>query len=96
MTTNASSNISRGKLRAGRPAEIVDVSAGGALIETEWRLLPGARVDLQMGEPVPLYRVKARILRCHVTRVDSERICYRGALLFEEQLSFQGNNEPGG
>src|SRR5947208_12758494 len=92
VATGAWSDLARGKLKPGRPAQIVDVSAGGALIETDWRLLPGTRVDLQVGEPVALYNVKARILRCHVSRLDRERVRYRGALVFEERLPF-GDSE---
>lgn len=88
VDTMTCSDLARGKLRPGRPAHIVDVSAGGALIETEWRLLPGTRVELQVGEPVALYKVQARILRCHVAHLDRGRIRYRGALVFEEQLPF--------
>ena len=82
------SGMERARLRPGRMAHIVDVSSGGALIETDWRLLPGMRVELQLGEPVPLFRVAGRILRCHVAILDRERIRYRGALMFEEQLPF--------
>lgn len=80
--------MERARLRPGRMAHIVDLSSGGALIETDWRLLPGMRVELQLGEPVPLFRVVGRILRCHVALLDRERIRYRGALMFEEQLPF--------
>ena len=73
---------------SGSHAHIVDLSAGGALIETDWRLLPGMRVEMQVGEPVPLFRVAGRILRCHVALLDRERIRYRGALMFEEPLPF--------
>jgi PilZ domain len=96
MDTGSRLEMAHGKLRPGRPAQIVDVSAGGALIETEWRLLPGTRVELQLGEPVALYHVKARILRCHVARLDRERIRYRGALVFEERLPFGENEDSGG
>jgi hypothetical protein len=96
VTTVACSDMARGRLRPGWPAQIVDISAGGALIETEWRLLPGMRVELQVGEPVALYNVKARILRCHVALLDRERIRYRGALMFEEQLPLNGNEAPAG
>jgi hypothetical protein len=83
--------MARGKLRPGRIAHIVDMSAGGALVETECRLLPGMRVELQVGEPIALYNVKARILRCHVALLDRERIRYRGALIFDERLALHGN-----
>ena len=88
MDTSTFAGMERGKLTPGRPARIVDVSAGGALIETESRLLPGTRVELQLGEPVVLHKVSARILRCHVARLDRERIRYRGAVAFDEPLHF--------
>lgn len=78
--------MDRARLRPGRTAHVVDLSAGGALIETDWRLLPGMRVEIQVGEPVPLFRVSGRILRCHVALLGRERIRYRGALMFEEQV----------
>ncbi len=82
----AVAGMDRARLRPGRTAHIVDLSSGGALIETDWRLLPGMRVEIQVGEPVPLFRVTGRILRCHVALLGRERIRYRGALMFEEQV----------
>ena len=82
----AASGLDRARLRPGRTAHVVDLSSGGALIETDWRLLPGLRVELQLGQPVPRFCVAGRILRCHVALLDRSRIRYRGALAFEEQL----------
>ena len=84
----ASAGMDRARLRPGRTSQIVDLSSGGALIETDWRLLPGMRVEIQVGEPVALFRVTGRILRCHVALVGRERIRYRGAMMFEEQVPF--------
>jgi hypothetical protein len=81
------SEMARARLRPGRTGHVVDLSAGGALIETEWRLLPGSRVELQFGQPASRVDVVGRILRCHVALLDRERIRYRGALAFEKRLS---------
>jgi hypothetical protein len=86
--------MDRARLRPGRLARIIDLSAGGALIETDWRLLPGLRVELHVGEPVPVHKVAARILRCQVTLVGREHIRYRGALAFEERLPFGEDTTP--
>jgi hypothetical protein len=80
--------MERARLRPGRTARIIDLSCGGALIETDWRLLPGVRVEMQVGDPVPLFRVAGRIVRCHVALLDGARIRYQGALMFEKQLPF--------
>ena len=88
--------MANGRLRAGRAATIVDVSRGGALIETDSRLFPGMRVELQLGEPITLHRAKGRVLRCHVWMLGRERIRYRGALVFDEELPLGGNERPVG
>lgn len=75
------------RLRPGRIAHIVDLSAGGALIETDWRLLPGTRVELRLGEAPASFTVEAQIVRCEVALLSRERIQYRGALAFERRLS---------
>ena len=82
------SGMDRARLRPGRSALVLNLSSGGALIETEWRLLPGLRVEVQLGEPAPVHRVAARVLRCHVSLVAREKIRYRGALAFEQHLPF--------
>ena len=82
----AAEGLGRARLRPGRIAHVIDLSPGGALIETDWRLLPGLRVEMQIGEPAPLFRIAGRILRCHVFLLGRERIRYRGALAFDELL----------
>ncbi len=81
-------DLAKGRIRPGRVAQILDLSSGGALIETDWQLMPGTLVDLQLGSPVTLHRVAGRILRCQVAVVHRERIRYRGALKFEQRISF--------
>ena len=83
------SGLSTGHLQPGRTARIVDMSPGGALLETECRLLPGMRIELQLGAPTTLCRVRAIVLRCHVAALSSERIQYHGALAFEDPLILQ-------
>ena len=79
--------LERARLRPGRTARVIDRSTGGALIETDWRVLPGMRVDVQLGDPAPLFRISARIVRCHVVTLERERIHYRAALMFEGDIA---------
>jgi hypothetical protein len=84
--------IASGRVLPGRAARILDLGRGGALIETGHRLLPGTSVELQLGEAPSRYRVRARILRCHVAALDRHGgIRYRGAVAFEEQVPFDEN-----
>ena len=80
-----SDGIEQIRLRPGRVARVVDLSAGGALIETDWRLMPGVRVELQLGDPT-VFTVGGRVLRCYVARLQRDQIQYRGALAFDQCL----------
>jgi hypothetical protein len=74
------------RVRPGHRATLLDVSAGGALIETACRLLPGASVELHVETAQHRTCIRGRVLRCTVVGVDSTLICYRGAIRFEDRL----------
>jgi PilZ domain-containing protein len=74
------------RVRPGHRARLIDVSAGGALIETSHRLLPGAVVELHVERQSEYTRVRGRVLRCTVVRVRPTWVCYRGAIGFERHL----------
>lgn len=73
-------------VRPGHRARLVDVSAGGALIETSHRLLPGASVELQVETGADRASIRGQVLRCAVVRVRPTWICYRGAIAFDRYL----------
>ena len=74
------------RVRPGREASVVDVSAGGALVETQHRLLPGTAVELHLETPHQRATVRGRVLRCAVARLRSSSVCYRGAISFDRHL----------
>ena len=83
------------RVRPGHPASVLDVSAGGALIETEHRLRPGAPVELQMETSSQRASMKGRVLRCAVCGLQASSIRYRGAIGFDQQLSWFAEGGPG-
>jgi hypothetical protein len=74
-------------LRPGQDVVIINVSRGGALIESAMRMAPGARAELQLlGASSPGRQlVRGRISRCHVTRL--EPVGYCGAIIFDEPIN---------
>ena len=77
------------RIRPGHDVLIVNICAGGALVESHHRLLPGASVELQVrDEKREPCRVKARILRCAVSAVRADSLCFRGALAFEQRFDW--------
>ena len=74
------------QVRPGHHAMLINISAGGALIETGHRLLPGSNVDLVLERSQRRASVRGRVLRCTVVRLQSASICYRGAIGFDRSL----------
>jgi hypothetical protein len=69
----------------GRDAVLVDLGAGGALVECRSRLLPGSTVLLQFIAPGRTVTVRGRVVRCEVTALDpAHGVRYRGAVSFDE------------
>ncbi len=76
----------RATIRPGCPVTLVDLSAGGALIEGQRPLRPGARVHLQIVTPSRSFGVGAHVLRCMVAALDPEQgVTYQGAIKFEHR-----------
>lgn len=73
-------------VRPGHRARVIDVSAGGALIETSLRMLPGTSVELQVETDTTRASVRGRVLRCAVVRLRPTWVCYRGAIAFDRNL----------
>lgn len=76
------------RVRPGCDAALVDVSAGGALVETAHRLLPGASIDVQLLVRGRRVLVRGRVLRCEVSALGPAGPIYRGALNFDRALSW--------
>ena len=72
-------------VRPGRDAVLLNVSAGGALVDTEHRLLPGSIVELQMRTKNDRISMRGRVVRCAVVRL-RPGVCYRGAIAFDQYL----------
>ena len=76
----------RRRCSLGIARALIDVSAGGALIETNHRLLPGTSVELQVETGTDRANVRGQVLRCAVVRVRPTWVCYRGAIAFDRHL----------
>ena len=73
-------------VRPGHRAWLVNISAGGALLDTRHRLLPGANVELVVERNHYRANVRGRVLRSAVTRLHPSSIWYRGAVGFDRCL----------
>ena len=95
LTLQEEHQVVSARVRPGYDVAVVNLSAGGALLEGAHRLLPGTGVELQLrlegkssvpreGRDVAI--VRGRVLRCAVWGVRPNAMCYRGAIVFDQHL----------
>jgi hypothetical protein len=84
------------RVRPGREASLLDVSAGGALVETTYRLLPGSHIELDVATNERRASVRGGVLRSGVVSVRATGMCYRSAIGFNHLLSWFVDGEAGG
>jgi hypothetical protein len=89
--------IVRARVRPGHDVSVIDISACGALIESIHRLMPGACVELHLRRnTADAEVVRGRVLRCSVSTLSANLVCYRGAIVFERPLPWWDDNDAGG
>ncbi len=77
----------RATMRPGCAVVLVDIGAGGSLIESPRPMRPGARIHLQVAMPSRTVALHAHVLRCMVWSIDPlDGVRYRGALRFERRI----------
>src|SRR5206468_1796296 len=81
-------SIRGSRLRHGPTVELIDLSAGGALLTADIQMKPGARLALEIasGDDEPSL-VAMRVLRCEVATLRPEATIYRGACVFARPLN---------
>jgi len=72
---------SAGRLRPAQDVRVLDLSAGGARLESAGQMSPGARAELQLFGEVR-WQLRGRVQRCAVSRLTP--LCYEGAIQFDE------------
>ena len=79
----------RANLRPGCVVLLVNVSAGGAMVQAARPLRPGARVQLRVTTTSRQVAMAATVLRCEVwSLVGTDGVIYRGALRFDQRVEW--------
>lgn len=84
------------RVRPGHEVTVIDVSIGGALVESRHRMFPGAIVELHLQTSDRRTSVRGHVLRCAVSRLRSSSVCYRGAIGFDRHLPWFADDEAAG
>ncbi len=74
--------------------EVVDASREGILIECSLRLTPGTMSQLEILRVDGPLRVRGRVVRCEIKAISGDKVQYRVAIAFNQQLDFIEDTEP--
>lgn len=75
------------KLLAGPEVRIIDVSRGGAQLESDTPLPPGTRVCLRLVTTDTTLLIDGRVLRSRVSCLQPGLVRYRSAVAFDEEVA---------
>jgi len=64
---------------------LLNISSHAALVESDARLRPGAKTELQLAAAGSRASIRGRLERCHVATLEPLR--YRGVLIFEQVVA---------
>lgn len=85
---------SAGTLRPGHEIVLIDIAARGLLIETAARVLPNARVEVQLGRSETRCRTSGQVRRCRVVALRPLR--YQAAIALDHALEASTTTEAHG
>jgi hypothetical protein len=78
--------VSSLRVKPGHGASLVNISAGGLLLESDRRLCPGSTIDVQLGARDGVVALRGFVMRCAVVHLSSGGIRYEGAIQFDRAL----------
>lgn len=74
-------------IRPGRQVHVLDLSRGGALIESRARLAPASNVELRFTDTDRRVQIRGRVVRSYVSALNASSVWYRSGIVFEEQMN---------
>jgi hypothetical protein len=89
LTVSELSWLSHARIKYGPDVSLIDLSVGGAQIETTSSPpQPGSTVVIELAAGERTWPVPARVLRCHIASL-APHATYRGALVFKRPFDFE-------
>jgi hypothetical protein len=84
-------SLSGAYLRGGSSVDLIDISAGGALVECEERLAPSTKICLKVVTTEGAFMLQGRILRSTISQLKGVPR-YRSGIAFDQEFPLQAED----
>lgn len=85
--------LRQARLKSGPRVTLVDLSRGGALIDSRVQMRPGSTITLELSGHEASLELSSQVLRCHLAQIGGTAV-YRGACRFAEPLVIEDLTHP--
>jgi hypothetical protein len=80
------------RLVPGSEIRLINVSSGGALLESDNRILPGANICIRLVAEDVLYFLRGRVLQSRASSIRGSALTYECRVAFDEEFSLLSSN----
>ncbi len=74
------------KLLAGEGVRLINISRGGALLESNISMKPGSHISIRLETTEAVFTIRGRVLRSRATKMDGRHLVFQSAIQFDEQF----------
>jgi len=88
LPPSAITDLKSVRLIAGPEVTLINISRGGALIETDALLVPHSSIAIRLVTAEAVFLLRGRVLRSRASSFHGSNLVYHSALAFDEELPF--------
>jgi len=72
------------RLLAGPEVQLINVSRGGALLETDARMMPGSSICIRLVAADAVFLLRGKVIRSRASALRGQVLMYESAVMFDE------------
>ncbi|MBP1597528.1 MAG: PilZ domain protein [Acidobacteria bacterium] len=93
LAPSAIPELKSARLLAGPEIQLINLSRGGALLESDTRIIPGANICIRLVAADAVFLLRGRVLRSRASQLRGSALVYECAIAFDEEFPLLPRSE---
>ena len=93
LAPSAFPELKSARLLAGPEVQLINLSRGGALLESDTRIIPGANICIRLVAADAVFLLRGRVLRSRASHLRGSALIYECAVAFDEEFPLLPGSE---